>query len=256
MLVDSDEHDLDRLERALWRAGEVDVVAKVAGVEAGLAAIDSFKPDLVVTETELQDGSGFDLAVTASDPTSPLMAFVSASPRHAIRAIDVGAVGYLLKPIDAPKLGSLLDRAREAREIAVRVERVSDLERAVRRLREETVQDGSPAYLSELWVRERGTAHVRVPIESVDWIDAQDDYACIHAGDREHLLRTSLERLLQNLDPIDFARLHRSTIVRLDRVDHIRAIAPGRHEAVLNDGRRLPVGRQYAKRLGRRSRVI
>jgi DNA-binding LytR/AlgR family response regulator len=254
--VDDEPLALDRLAVLLEAHDEVELVARASGCASAVNAAERYQPDLLLLDVQMRDGTAFDLLQALPPRVAPMIAFVTAYSKYAYRAFEVEAVDYLLKPVEPARLDALLRKARERLGRLDDQGRVEELKRVIAQLREDQSEDGGISYTTELWVRQKGTDHVRVPVDDIDWISAQDDYACIRARGREHLLRISLDRLMDTLNPAEFARIHRSTVVRIDRVDKIALKRLGVREAVLHDGTRLAVGRVHAKNLGWRTKTV
>jgi DNA-binding LytR/AlgR family response regulator len=249
LAVDDEPLALDRLAVLLEQQDGAELVGRASGCVAAIKAVERYNPDLLLLDVQMRDGTAFDVLRGLPAGVAPMVAFVTAFSKYACRAFEVEAVDYLLKPVEPARLEALIRKARDRRELLDEKGRVEELHRVIEQLREDRTEIAVPSFVTELWVRQRGTDHVRVPVEDIDWISAQDDYACIRTRGREHLLRISLDRLMASLDPTDFARIHRSTVVRIDRVDKITLKRLGVREAVLRDGTRLAVGRVHAKHL-------
>lgn len=248
VIIDDEPLAVDRLAVLLSRFPNVEIVGRANGVVSGRAAIEKTSPDLALVDVQMRDGTGLDLVRSLPERNQLMVAFTTAFPRYACDAFDYEALDYLLKPVERERLGMLLQKARRRRELVEAQDRACNLERVLDTLRSADKEETS-AFQKEIWVRQRGTGHVRVVVDDIDWIDAQDDYACIHVNGREHLLRTSLDKLSQRLDPAKFVRIHRSVIVRDEMVANVRTKSTGAREAVLKDGKVLPIGRIYARGL-------
>jgi DNA-binding LytR/AlgR family response regulator len=249
VVVDDEPLALDRLAVLLSQHADVDLVARASGCATAVKAVERHNPDLLLLDVQMRDGTAFDALSMLPIGAAPMIAFVTAFSKYACRAFEVEAVDYLLKPVEPARLDALLHRAKGRRDLMNDKDRVDELQRVIKQLRDDRSEHTPSAFMTELWVRQKGTDHVRVPAEDIEWISAQDDYACIRARGREHLLRISLDRLMASLDPAAFARIHRSTVVRIDRVEKITLKRLGVREAVLLDGTRLAVGRVHAKQL-------
>jgi DNA-binding LytR/AlgR family response regulator len=256
LAVDDEPLALDRLAVLLDQQDDAELVGRASGCVTAIKAVERYNPDLLLLDVQMRDGTAFDVLEGLPAGVAPMVAFVTAFSKYAHRAFEVEAVDYLLKPVEPMRLEALLRKARDRREHLDDKGRVAELRRVIDQLREDRAEIAAPNFVTELWVRQRGTDHVRIPIEDIDWISAQDDYACIRTRGREHLLRISLDRLMASLDPTDFARIHRSTVVRIDRVDKITLKRLGVREAILHDGTRLAVGRVHAKHLSWRANPV
>lgn len=249
VIVDDEPLALERLRGLISVLGEVEIVATATGCRTGREAIIRHRPDLALLDIKMRDGTAFDLISDLPPSAAPMIAFVTAYPRYAPQAFEVEALDYLLKPVEPSRLEQLIEKAARRRKLLSAEERAQELQELVAQLREANV-DPSVSYENELWVRRNGREHVRVPVDLIDWIGALDDYVSIHVGSTEHLLRASLDSLEEMLDPTIFARIHRSSIVRRANVVKVTTARTGSRCAVLRDGKRLAIGRTYAKRLG------
>jgi DNA-binding LytR/AlgR family response regulator len=234
----------------MHRLEDVQLVGCADGCASGARMIETCRPDLILLDIRMRDGTAFDLLAALEPPNVPMICFVTAYPRYAFRAFETEAIGYLLKPVELEKLRAVVEKARRHLQLTTAEERAADLQGIVEQLREADERGVEASkYHHEIWVRHRGTDRIRIAVSEIDWIGVQEDYACIHAHGREHLVRMSLDRLMQNLDPAEFVRIHRSAVVRADRVEQVRLRRTGVREAVLRDGTRVPIGRIYARTL-------
>lgn len=207
---------------------DVDVVDECADGEAALASIRRLRPDLLFLDIQMPGMSGFEALDRLAKSEWPLIVFTTAYGEHALRAFDVHAVDYLLKPIDDRRFAEAVERARQMRQVSAGT--VSPIRFAIK----------------------RGNSVVLVPVAEVEWIEGVGDYAGLHTGDRTHLLREPLHRLEQRLDPSEFVRIHRSIIVRVDRIRAFRPLANRDGLIRLANGTELRVSRTYRDRLGAR----
>jgi two-component system LytT family response regulator len=213
---------------------EVDLLVECATVEEALVALQRTPVDVLFLDVQLARRSGFDLLAALGANRPPAVVFVTAHDQHAVRAFEVQAVDYLLKPFDDERFAQALERARQrlrqgkaqalAEQLAQTFARVPDA--APRTL---TLKDGARA----VFLRE----------DEIDWIEAQDYYVEIHAGSAAHLHRETLQDLEARLDPARFVRIHRSAIVRIDRIRQLQALPSGDAAVILRDGTELRVSR-------------
>jgi two-component system LytT family response regulator len=199
---------------------------------AAVAQIAALRPDLVFLDVQMPEMDGFGVMEAVGPEAMPITVFVTAFDAHAVRAFEVQALDYLLKPFDDLRFGRVLER--------VRRQRSSDTNRGDR-LR--SVLDAlSPA--PRLVARANGAAHL-IRLEEIDWIAAAGDYAEVHAGGRAQLVDESLAALEARLPRDAFARIHRSAIVRLDRIVEVRPGAHGDGSLRLACGAELRFSRRY-----------
>jgi two-component system LytT family response regulator len=208
---------------------DITVVAECDDADQTVEAVRRHRPDLLFLDIQMPGESGFDALSRLADAELPLIIFLTAHAHYALRAFDVHAVDYLLKPVDNRRLADALAQARLMSQVR------STTRYAVR------------------FATRRGGEVVFVPATDIDWIEAMGDYAALHTPRRTHLLREPLHQLERRLDPNHFVRIHRSAIVRLDRIRAFKTL-PNRDGLLrLVDGTQLRVSRTYRDALGLRS---
>ncbi len=250
LIVDDEPLALRRLEILLSEIADVEICGWATGCAEALEATASCAPDVVLLDIRMRDGSGFDYLERLPAQCSPAVIFVTAFDEHAIAAFQRQVLDYVLKPIELGRLGAALDRARAVLTLRERAERTEEYREVITNLRGQLAEGGRPRYDTEIWVRKKVTGFVRLFVDDILWIDAEDDYVRINLVDSHYLLRSTLSKILERLDPDAFQRIHRSTIVRRAAVTEYRRDAFGLH-ACLVGGQRLRVGRVYAKQLRR-----
>jgi two-component system LytT family response regulator len=228
---------------------EVTVVGECNGVE-GVAAIERTDPDILFLDIHMPEVDGFDLLEQVGIEHAPAVVFVTAYADHALRAFEVHAIDYLLKPPDDARFASALARAKtQARMRRGGGATDSQLGALLREHSRAT---------RRILVRDRDRTHV-IDAATIDWIEAADYYAEIHIGGETHLLRETMNELEQRLDPERFFRVHRSAIINLDRVREVVALAHGDREIVLADGTRVRLSRtrreEFERLLGKSHRA-
>jgi len=206
------------------------------------------RPQLLFLDVQMPELDGFGVLAELSAEETPAVVFVTAYDVHALRAFEVRALDYLLKPFSDERFERALERAR--REIAEHG--LAELARRIRGL----VDGSAPRPLSaggetaagRLLIPQTGRTLV-VNVDEIDWIEAADYYACLHVGAATHILRRSLAELENELLPSGFARTHRSTIVNLARIARLTRGSEGEHEIELHDGTRLKLSRHFRRAL-------
>jgi two-component system LytT family response regulator len=236
VIVEDEPPARAKLRRLLSGHDGYRVVAEADDVAGGLAALRAHKPDLLFLDIKLGADSGFDLLARAAPPY-PLIVFTTAFHEHALRAFEFAALDYLLKPFDRERF------ARTLRRVEDRLAE-QDGEAGEERLRRLSVDLGHTPRLSRIVVHERGRALI-VPIAEVCRLSASGNYVEVHTKDRRHLVRATLSRLAQRLDPTEFLRVHRSHLVRADAIAEVAPWAHGDLRLTLKDGSELMLSRRY-----------
>lgn len=246
MIVD----DEPPARRSIWRFlngnPEVEVVAECGDGESAAAAILSKKPELVFLDVQMPEMDGFEVVRQVGAERMPATIFVTAYDRYAVKAFEANAVDYLLKPVGRERFARALDRARAR--IAERPNRDA-AERFLTLLDQMKAQD---EYTDRLPVAANGRIQF-VKTKEIDWIEADGNYVRLHVGPGMHEVRETLANIERKLNPRDFARIHRSTIVNIHRIKEIQPWFHGYHLVVLESGQRFRMSRYQhaaAERLG------
>jgi two-component system LytT family response regulator len=229
VIVDDEPLARSNLSILLRHDPAIEIVSECGSAMDALAVIRTAKPDLVFLDVQMPEHDGFDVVELLGKDLPPAIIFVTAYDQYALRAFEAGALDYLLKPFDDARFHLALDRAKQ------RIAGGKD----------------SPRKLDRLVIKNPGQISF-LRISEIDWIEAADYYACLHVGNRTHMLRRSIAELEQDLDPAIFCRIHRSSIVNLNRVRGLELNEDGSHELLLNDGTRLRLSRSYRKQLEER----
>ncbi|MDP9423352.1 MAG: response regulator [Pseudomonadota bacterium] len=229
-----DDEPLARRHVVASLAGEADfeIVGEAEHGGAAIAAIEQLRPDLVFLDIQMPEAGGFDVIDAVGIERMPLTVFVTAYDAFAVRAFEVQALDYLLKPFDDLRFARVLERVRNA---------ISQSEGQSERMR---AMLGQFERSQKLVARSYGTARL-IRLEEVDWIAAAGDYAEVHALGGAHLINESIASLQARLPKAEFARVHRSLIVRLDRVREVRSGSHGDGAIRLACGAELRFSRRY-----------
>jgi len=236
LVVDDEAPARTKLRRWLAEQPDVDIVAEAPNGLTAAQLIQSTRPDLVFLDIQMPDISGLEVAAQLQTETAPLIVFVTAHDDHAVEAFDLGAVDYLLKPYDRSRFLRALTRIRlrlkDGARHAISVEVARARLGAVRRL---PVPEGDGLKLIEC--------------ATIHWLEADDNYVHVHTGDREYLLRRTLQDLLQQLGEERFARIHKSAAVNVGQIAALERMPKGDYEVRLRSGARLRLSRRYASAL-------
>ena len=225
-----------KLKRMLGEHDGYRVVAEADDVTTGVAALRDEKPDLLFLDIRLGAGNGFDV-LTRAAPPYPLVVFTTAYHEHALRAFEFAALDYLLKPFDRGRFARTLER------VAARLAE-PDADGEEERLRKLGAELKVTPRLCRFVVHERGRSLI-VPIGEVSRLSAAGNYVEVHTPSRRHLVRATLSRLAQRLDPAEFLRVHRSHLVRANAIAEVAPWAHGDLKLTLNDGSELMLSRRY-----------
>lgn len=269
LVIDDEASTRRRIVHLLERDADVLVVGEAASGADAIRLVATEKPDLLFLDVQMPEMSGFKV-IEALGPRPPAVIFVTARDEHALQAFEVNAVDYLLKPFADERFAAALRRAKLELTRRQTDALGTELAKLLRHLQASAmaaapgaVASGaapteSPAsesgVLQEAITRDRvllrsgGEIHF-VKTEEIDWIEAEGDYMKFHAGGRVHLLRETMAKLEERLDPKLFIRIHRSTIVNLDRVKKLSPSFAGEYAVILRDGTKLRLSRGYHDRL-------
>jgi two-component system LytT family response regulator len=242
VIVEDEPPARAKLVRFLAEYEDFRVVAEADTVESGIAAIRSASPDVVYLDIQLGTQSGFEVLDGSRGVASPLLVFTTAYSQHAVRAFEVQALDYLLKPFDRDRFQQSIARVRAALAEPDR----SDLEERVRRLLGEL--PGRPAPVKQILVRD-GERAFFVAVDAIQRVSAAGNYVEVHAAGKVHLVREPLSDFLSQLDSAEFLRVHRSHAVRVGFIAELRPLFHGDYELVLKDGQRVNLSRRYKQLL-------
>jgi two-component system, LytTR family, response regulator len=263
LIVDDEAFARQRLRRLLTEQLDVEVVGEAANGREAIALITTHDPDVVLLDVQMPRVDGFGV-LRGLDGPAPLVIFVTAFDEHAVSAFNVHAFDYILKPVDPARFTDAIERARAQIAQSTIAERHAKLvafldaspgapSREVAAASAEPAPAGGRVPLDRLLVKEEGKMYF-VPVTEIDWIEAFGNYARLHTGPRTHLIRETMATLERALDVRRFARIHRSTIVNLDRVRQMDLWGSGDYMVKLADGTQLKLSRWYRDRLEARLR--
>jgi two-component system LytT family response regulator len=247
VIVDDEPLARAGVEARLAQHADMQVVAQCGSGKAAVAAICDLAPDLLFLDVQMPDLNGFDVLRKVSGNKVPLVIFLTAYDQYAMTAFEVHALDYLLKPIDDVRFADALERAR----VQLKTLSVPDIERRLRELLEQVERkEPRPHYESRFAVR-TGRRITIVPVEQIDWIAATGDYVSLHVGNRSHLLRQTITRIEQQLDPECFIRVHRSAIVRASRICEMESLPNREYFLRLTNGAKIKTSRRFSDRIER-----
>ena len=259
LVVDDELLARERITDLLAHEPDVEILGTADNGNTAVEAIRAKRPDLVFLDVQMPGKTGLDVVRDIGPEAMPATIFVTAFDQYALRAFDLAALDYLVKPFDDERFEQAFRRARQLidlREMGkLREQLLAVLQQgSTERTNARPTTDTTP-YLERIAVEMRGKVRV-VPVEQIDYITADGPYAELHTGDRTHLIRETMHTLEERLDPRHFVRIHRSAIVRLQLVDTLLRGAGGDYEVQLKSGLRLPVSRSRREELERRLGVM
>jgi two-component system LytT family response regulator len=259
LIVDDEPAARDGMRHLLRGDPDVVLAGECANGREAAAAIVEGMPDLVFLDVQMPELDGFGVLREVRNTHLPAVVFVTAYDQYALRAFEVHALDYLLKPFTDERFRESLERAKQQ----VRQGRLSELSGRLAALVDSYLAPQAPPpagalagrYLERLVIKSGGRVTL-LRANEIEWIDAEGDYARIHVGKAWHLLRETMKNLEAQLDPARFVRIHRSTIVNLEKVKELQPFFRGEYVVVLHSGVTLKLSRGYREhleaKLGRR----
>ncbi len=241
LIVDDERLSRRRVRRLLSLEPDCEVTGECANGMEAVSSLRQSRPDIVFLDVQMPEMDGFEVARAMAE-TKPLVIFTSAYDEYALRAFEVQAFDYLLKPFDGRRFRESLHRARTR----VECDRSGQDRRAL------TTPEAAPLPVrvapDRIAVRNNGRV-VFVKLADIDWIEAADNYVCLHCGKETHVVRETMNELEARLDPAQFLRVHRSSIVNLDRVRELQPWFRGDYRIVLRDGTELTLTKNHREKL-------
>jgi two-component system LytT family response regulator len=242
VIVDDEPLARQRIRTLLEVDSEIELVGECTDGRQAVAVLRQTKPDLLFLDVQMPALDGFDVLEALRDQPLPVVVFVTAHDRYALRAFDVHALDYLLKPFDKDRFRTAVERAK------TQVHRQQDGDISQRLL--DLLKDvREPRKALERLVVKAGGRVCFVRVEDIDWIEAAGNYLRLHVGKEEHLLRESMANLDAKLDGARFLRIHRSTMVNIERIRELQPAFHGDYVVILRDGTELTLSRGYRDKL-------
>jgi two-component system, LytTR family, response regulator len=241
LIVDDEPLARERLRRLLRDESDVEIVGEARNGAEAVEFIENLKPDLVFLDVQMPEMNGFEVIETIGENKIPAVCFVTAYDRYAIQAFEFHALDYLLKPFSRERFRRAVAHAREQFEHA-RHGKID--ERLVSLLA--NLQRGKK-HLERLVVKTAGRV-IFIKTGEIDWIEAAGNYVKLHVGRESHLLRETMHAIEDKLDPEKFLRIHRSTLVQIDRIKELHPLFGGDYAVILTDKTELTLSRNYRER--------
>ena len=242
LVADDEPLARERLSGLLSSEPDVELVAQARDGEEAATAIHAHSPDLVFLDVQMPQMNGFEVLETVGGDKMPLVIFVTAYDQHALKAFQVRALDYLLKPFDRERFTESLQRARKQ----IEREETGDLGRRLLALVKDLRRDQPRA--DRLVVKSGGRLFF-LRTDEIDWVEAAGNYVRLHVGTASHLLRETMTAIEGRLDPEKFFRIHRSRIVNMERIQELQPWLNGEYAVLLRTGTRLTLSRGYREKL-------
>ncbi len=245
--MDDEPPAREKIKSFLEPEEDVEIIAECGDGPAAVDAIERYAPDLLFLDIEIPGLDGLEVIERVDADRMPVTVFVTAFDRYAVKAFEKHAIDYLLKPFDKARFHRTLDQVREQLDRSDNRQLNEQLQTLLAGLRQRK------RYAERLTVKSpRGMRLLRA--EDVDWIDAAGNYVRLNSDGEAYLLRETMSSIESRLDPEMFLRIHRSTIVNIERIREIRPLQHGEHLVILDGGQRLTLSRSYRGQLDRLSR--
>ena len=257
IIVDDEELARQGLAMRLEEVSEIEILAQCQNGREALNAINEYETDLAFLDIQMPGTSGLELIGEIQGDVMPMIVFVTAFDEFAVDAFDVHAVDYLLKPVESNRLKEAINKAQKLKmqegalgDKQKLLELAASLSGKSLDAIGELLESGDNLieHADRLAIKD-GTSLTFVPVKDIDWIDAAGDYMCVHAKGETHIMRTTMKELEARLAPSIFQRVHRSTIVNLERVEKISSHINGEFHLILGGGISLKMSRSYKNKV-------
>ncbi len=245
LIVDDEPLARRRIKSLLAHDQSIDVIGECSDGHKAVTSISELTPDLVFLDVQMPAMDGFEVIKTIGAEQMPTVIFVTAYDQYALKAFEVNALDYLLKPFDRSRFQKTLERAKAM----IRGLQNGDVNHQLLSLLADLRQEQK---LADRFIVKSGGRVVFLRVEEIDWMSTVGNYVRLQVGRDSHLMRETMTGMESKLDPVSFMRIHRSTIVNLDRVKEVQPWAKGEYVVIMRDGTRLIMSRRYRERLNER----
>lgn len=253
LIVDDESLARKGLRLRLEAFDAIEVIGECSNGSEAINSVAELEPDLLFLDIQMPGMTGFDVVAKLQQEDMPMIVFVTAYDEYAVKAFDVHAIDYLLKPIEDARLSDAVEHAlqyRQADNASTDKQRLLELIISITGKSETSIAQllkdhtGARSYPDKIAIKDGGETTL-VLTEDIDWVDAAGDYMCIHANGETHVMRITMKELEEQLDPSRFQRVHRSTIVNLDRVTKVCSHMNGEFHLILSNGAAIKMSRSY-----------
>lgn len=259
LIVDDEPAAIEGLRLRLEAFPKIQVIGEANSVAEAIRMINAQIPDLIFLDIEMPEQTGFDLIRQLQPELCPAVVFVTAFHQHAVKAFEVRALDYLLKPVKFERLAEAIARVSEV--TAIRADKAQLLSAVAEIAQEqgfradESTEAAEPQYCIErqkLVIQDGRNPIQLIPYQDIIWIDAAGDYMCVHTQTETHVMRARLKSLIDERLPDVFVRIHKSTVVNLTYIEQLQPLCNSEYKAILLNGKSLKVSRTYARALKQR----
>lgn len=242
LIVDDEPLARDMIREMLADDSEVEIIGECVNGREAVEAIQTHAPDLLFLDVQMPEANAFAVLEALKTERVPLIVFVTAYDQYAVQAFDVHALDYLLKPFDRERFETAMQRVKAQ----LRQQTNGDREQRILTILEELKAETK--HLERLVIKNAGRVFF-LETDEIDWIEAEGNYVRVHAGKKSHLIRETISSLESQLDPKKFLRIHRSAIVKIDRIQELQPWFHGEYHVILHNGTQLTLSRNYRERL-------
>jgi len=247
IIIDDEALARQRLINLIKHYPDVQIVAECKNGFEAIEAIAEKQPDLVFLDVQMPEMNGFEVLAALDISDLPVVIFVTAFDDYAVKAFEINALDYLLKPFDRERFQAALIRARAE----IERERGGDASRRLINLLRQNIPQSPPEYLERISVK-KGESFLFLRTDEIDWIEAEANYIRLHAGKESYIMRCTIGSMERSLDPKKFIRIHRSTIIKIDSIKEIYPwIQVGEYALSLKSGKQLTISRSYREQFMR-----
>jgi two-component system, LytTR family, response regulator len=242
LIVDDEPLARDRVKRFLRDENDIKVIGECGNGKEAISAIREKRPELVFLDIQMPEKNGFEVVKALDQKSLPAVIFVTAYDQYALQAFDVHALDYLLKPFNRDRLHKAVAHARDQ----IATKRIGNLDERLSSLIADLRSEKK--YLERLVVKSVGRVFF-LKVDEIDWIEAAGNYVKLHSGRDAHMIRETMNGIEAKLDPDKFLRIHRSTVVNIDRIKELHPMFSGDYAVILRNGTELALSRNYRERL-------
>jgi two-component system LytT family response regulator len=254
LIIDDEQHAREGIRIRLEEYPAVEIIGECSSGAEAVASVNDLHPDLVFLDIQMPEMNGFEVLNAVEVDPVPMVVFVTAYDKYAIKAFEVHALDYLLKPIGEERFGETLKmvlsqlKHRNLATYALDLRRMVDDYLGFVETGRNSIEAGSSEtrakYVDRIAIKSRGHVSM-ITVSEVDWIESAGDYVYIHSNSQKHIIRETMTSLEKRIDPGKFVRIHRSTIVNVDRIKSLKSNEHGDFEVHLQNGERLKLSRSY-----------